>query len=151
MKIYDLKEKQEFLQEVMELEFDEWAKDATSNRNIRIKKKINNYFEHINDIDFCKLILVDEDKLVGFISIFPSDCEEEKNLFPWYATMFVKKEYRGKGCSKILNSAILEEAKRRKFKQLYLKTELNHYYEKFGATFVKNIDSGEKIFKFEVI
>ena len=45
---------------------------------------------------FCKLILVDNNKLIGFISIFPKDCEEEKELKPWYATMYVKKEYRKK-------------------------------------------------------
>ena len=55
----------------------------------------------------------DDNKLVGFISLFPSDCEEEKDLAPWYATMYVKKEYRNKGCSKILHEAIINEAKQR--------------------------------------
>ena len=82
--------------------------------------------------NYCKLILLDNDELVGFISIFEHDCDERKNLSPWYATMFVKKEYRGKGYSKILNDAILKEAKARGFKKLYLKTTLNNYYEKFG-------------------
>lgn len=43
---------------------------------------------------FCKLILLEGTELIGFISIFPEDCEEEKDLSPWYATMYVKKKYR---------------------------------------------------------
>ncbi len=64
--------------------------------------------------------------------------------------MYVKKEYRGKGYSKILNEAILKEAKNRNIKELYLKTKLNNYYEKFGAKFIKKIDNNEKIYKFEI-
>ena len=104
-------------------------------------------FEHKS---FCKLILIDNHKLVGFISLFPNDCPEEKNLTPWYATMYVKEKYRNKGCSKILNKAILDEAKTRGFSTLYLKTTLKNYYEKFGAIYIKNLKSGEYLYKFEI-
>ena len=59
-----------------------------------------------------------------------------------------KKRIRGKGYSKILNNAILEEAKKRGFKKLYLKTDLINYYEKFGAVFLENLSNGEKIILF---
>ncbi|MBR3230114.1 MAG: GNAT family N-acetyltransferase, partial [Bacilli bacterium] len=104
----------------------------------------------INHPSFCKLLLLDKNTLIGFISIFPSDGDEEKNLTPWYATMYVKKEYRGKGYSKILNNAILKEAKKRKFKKIYLKTKLTNYYEKFEAIFIKTLKSGEKLYKIKL-
>lgn len=149
MEIFNLKDKQEYLKEVMELELDEWGDNSTVDREERVSKKINKYFEYIDDEYFCKLILLDDVNLIGFISIFPFDgCEE---FSPWYATMFVKKEYRGKGYSKILNKAILEEAKRRGIKKLYLKTELNNYYEKFGAVFVRTLSDNEKILMFEIM
>jgi len=150
MDIFDLKDKKEYLKEVMELEHDEWAINKNKDREERINKKINKYFENIDNKYFCKLILLENDKLIGFISIFPYDCYEEPELTPWYATMYVKKEYRGKGYSKILNLAILKEAKNRGIKELYLKTELNNYYEKFGAKFVKQLKNDEKILKFEI-
>lgn len=87
--------------------------------------------------------------MIGFISIFPSDCEEEPNLTPWYATMYVKKTYRKQGYSKILNDAILKEAKERGFETIYLKTNLNNYYDKFRAVHIKDLKSGEKLYKFE--
>ena len=64
--------------------------------------------------------------------------------------MFVKEEYRGKGYSKILNDAILSEARKRNIPKLYLKTSLNNYYEKFGATYLETLQSGEKLYCFDI-
>ena len=149
MEIYNLKDKLEYLDEVATLEYDEWARRSKENRENRLenkKEKIRNMFL---DKFFCKLILVDDNELIGFISIFPYDCDEEPNLTPWYSTMYVKKEYRKQGYSKILNDAILNEAKERGFKTIYLKKNLNNYYDKFGANYIKGLKSGEKLYKFE--
>ena len=150
MEIYDLKEKKEYLDEVARLEYEEWADNKEENKEERIKSKKEKICNMFEDKYFCKLILIEEDKLIGFISFFPNDCEEEKDLKPWYATMYVKKEYRGKGYSKILNDAILEEAKNRGFKEIYLKTELENYYEKFGAIFIKKLSTNESLYKIEL-
>lgn len=53
--------------------------------------------------------------------------------------MYVKKEYRNKGYSKILNNAIINEAKKLGYKKIYLKTDLINYYEKFGAKFMEKL------------
>ena len=150
MKIYNLENKIEYLDEVATLEYEEWAKNKEENRQDRIEKKKIKITNMFNEKSFCKLILLDEHNLVGFISLFPNDGEEEKELTPWYATMYVKKEYRNKGCSKILHEAIINEAKQRGFTTIYLKTTLNNYYEKFGAIFIKELKYGEKLYKIEI-
>ena len=99
---------------------------------------------------FSKLILLDDDNLVGFISLFEKDCDGRLDLKPWYATMYVKKEYRGKGYSRILNDAILKEAKNKGFKKVYLKTDLINYYEKFGAIYLENLSNGEKLYYIDI-
>lgn len=147
MEIYNLKDRLEYLNEVSELEYDEWADEKEINRNERLKKKKNKIKELLPNKSFCKLILVNNGELVGFISIFPIDCDEERNLTPWYATMYIKRKFRGYGYSKILNDAILKEAKTRGFSILYLKTDLENYYEKFGAEFIKNLSTGEKLYR----
>ena len=149
LKIYNILEKMEFLKEVATLEYEEWADKPEEDKEARIKGKIEKIKIKLKGKDFCKLILLDDDKLIGFISIFPQDCDECPKLSPWYATMYVKQEYRGQGYSKILNDAILKEARKRGYKEIYLKTTLNDYYEKFGAIFVKKIRE-EKIYKFEL-
>lgn len=104
----------------------------------------------MNKKDYCKLILLDNQNLIGFISIFPNDGEERKELAPWYATLYVKKEYRGKGYSKILNDAILEEAKKRGYKEIYLKTDLVNFYEKYGFKYIEKLSNEENLYKKEL-
>ena len=150
MKIYNLKDKIEYLDEVANLEYEEWANNKEENKKDRIKAKKEKILNAFNNKSFCKLILIDNNNLIGFISIFPKDCEEERELTPWYATMYVKERYRNNGYSRILNDAILKEARNRGFSTLYLKTDLKNYYEKFGAIFIKKLKSGEDLYKFEL-
>lgn len=147
MKIYDIADKPEYLQEVASLTQKEWGSYKNQDEfNIKVSKKIDKIKQNFNNKYYCKLILLDGIKLVGFISLFESDGEERTDLKPWYATMYIKKEYRGNGYSKILNDAILKEAKKRKFKKVYLKSELKNYYEKFGAKYIEDLKNGEKLY-----
>ena len=133
MEIYNIKDRLEYLEEIVELTHNEWGNRILSEEDYRVwlQKKIISIKSMLDRNDYCKLILLDEDNLVGFISLFPTDGDERSDLSPWYATMFVKKEYRRRGCSKILNDALLKESKKRGFERVYLKTDLNGYYEKF--------------------
>ena len=163
---YYLKNKLEYLDEVVNLEYEEWANNKEENKKDRIKAKKEKILNSFNNKSFCKLILIDNNNLIGFISIFPKDCkddiligfisifpkdgDERQDLSPWYATMYVKERYRNNGYSRILNDAILNEARNRGFSTLYLKTDLKNYYEKFGAIFIKKLKSGEDLYKFEL-
>lgn len=84
-------------------------------------------------------------ELIGFISLFETD-GNLREVKPWYATIYVKKEYRSNGYSKILNDAILKEAKDRGFKRVYLKTDLENYYEKFNTIYMEILKNGEKMY-----
>ena len=152
LKIYNLKDMPEHIEEDAILTQREWGlKDLSKEEfELKVKNKITKIKSNFNRNNYCKLILLDNDILVGFISIFPTDGEEKADLSPWYATMFVKEEYRGKGYSKILNNAILLEAKKRNISRLYLKTDLENYYEKFGAKFLEVLSTGEKLYCFDV-
>lgn len=152
LQIFNIREKQEYLREVAELTQKEWGIKTSSKKEFeeKINKKISKIINNFDNPLYCKLVLLEDDILIGFISIFPTDGDEYQNLSPWYATMYVKKEFRGKGYSKILNNAILEEAKKRGFTKLYLKTNLINYYEKFGATYLENLNNGEKLYYFDL-
>lgn len=152
LKIYNLKDKQEYIKEISILTQKEWgARNLSLNEfENKITKKINKIRQLFNDEYYCKLILLDDNTLIGFISIFLNDGNERKDLSPWYATMYVKEEYRGKGYSKILNDAILKEAKRRNIKKIYLKTTLENYYEKFGAKYLEDLNEKEKLYYFDL-
>lgn len=152
MEIYNIKDKLQYLEEIVNLSHNEWSSRILREAEMKewVKNKISKIKSMLNRKDYCKLILLDEDKLVGFISNFPTDGDERNDLSPWYATMFVKEEYRGKGYSKILNDAILKEAKARGFERIYLKSNLKGYYDKFGADYVQDLKNGEKLYKIEL-
>lgn len=148
LNIYNIKDKPEYLREVITLTQKEWGKNNLTKEKLedKINRKTEQIRELFNNPHYCKLILLSDKDLVGFISIFPKDGEERTDLSPWYATMYVKEEYRGKGYSKILNNAILDEARKRNIKRLYLKTKLENYYEKFGAKYIEKLGNGEKLY-----
>ena len=147
MKIYSIFDKLEYLDEVCSLTLKEWGSYSSEDEfNLKISKKRKKILDNIDNKNYCKLILLDGDNLVGFISIFPTDGDERCDLSPWYATMYVKKEYRGKGYSKILNDAILDAARSRGFSKIYLKSDLINYYEKFGAVYMEDLSNGEKLY-----
>lgn len=146
LKICDIKNNMQYVEEVITLEHNMWAKDKEKNKEERIERKIKKVKENLNLNNFCKLLLLDGDTLIGFISLFPTDGEEEKDLTPWYATMYVKEEYRKNGYSKILNEAILKEAKSRGYEKVYLKSDLKNYYENFGAKQMRKLSNGETLY-----
>lgn len=151
MKIYNLKEKPEYIKEYFELCSKEWGSYNDSEEfNQKIATKVEKFLEGEDDKTISVLILVEENELIGFISLFKYDGDERRDLTPWYATMCVKEKYRGQGYSKILNNAILEEAKRLGYQKVYLKSALTNYYEKFGAKYIETLNNGEKLFYIEV-
>ena len=152
LKIYNIKDKPHYIREVAILTQKEWGKKNLSDEEfeIRVQRTIERINTRLDTPYYCKLILVDNDVLIGFISIFEHDGDERLDLKPWYATMFVKEEFRGHGYSKLLNDAILDTARKKGFSVIYLKSDLIGYYEKFGARYIEDLENGEKLYCIEL-
>ena len=131
-----------YLEEYVTLCSKEWG---TASFN---KEYIDNKIDKILNEDkvISILALIDKNKLIGFISLFKYDGDERRDLTPWYATIFVKEKYRGKGYSKLLSDSILDKARSLGYNKIYLKSYLNNYYEKFGAKYIETLNNGEKLF-----
>ena len=69
VEVYNLLNKLEFLEEVAILEYEEWADNKEKDKENRIVKKIEKIKSNLKNDDFCKLILLSNDRLIGFISI----------------------------------------------------------------------------------
>ena len=145
MKIISIKNNEKYLSEYIKLCSLEWGTKKTTKELedyiIEKKQRILN-----DDKVISVLGLIDNHTMIGFISLFKYDGEYRRDLTPWYATMFVKEKYRGKGYSKLLNDAILKEAHNLGYTKVYLKSELENYYEKFGAIFIENLDNNETLY-----
>lgn len=150
MNIINIIDCNKYLKEYIRLCNLEWG---TPKSIIEMEKYIEEKSKKIlNGDKIISILGIEEaDKLVGFISLFKYDGDERRDLTPWYATMYVKKEYRGKGYSKILNDLILNKAKQLGYKRVYLKSNLINYYEKFGAIYIETLNDGEKLFYIDCI
>lgn len=147
MEIIDITENKEMLKESYILSMKEWGEPRSEDKYIQdAEENAQRVIDKKNDKIIFVLGLVDNDNLVGFISLYKYDGAERQDLTPWYATMYVKKEYRGLGYSKILNDALKRKAKELGYKKLYLKSELKNYYEKFGAIKFDKLNNGEDLF-----
>ena len=145
MKIIELKNNKTLLKEYVKLCNWEWGtKKSLLEMNLYIEKKVNKILK--DDKVISVQALVNNDELIGFISLFKYDGDEKRDLTPWYATTFVKDKYRNKGYSKILNDAIIKKAKKLNYSKVYLKSNLVNYYEKFGAKYIENLNNGEKLY-----
>lgn len=149
MQIINIKNNDNYLHEYIKLCSLEWGTPKT---NEQMQLYIESKKEKIRTEDkvISILGLIENDIMIGFISLFKYDGDERKDLTPWYATIYVKKEYRGNGYSKVLNDAILKEAATLGYNKVYLKTNLSNYYEKFGAKYIEMLNSEEKLYYFDL-
>lgn len=137
--IMNIKENKQYLKEYITLCYEEWS-------DKKKKLDVDNKIKKIDKEVISVLALIIDNQMVGFISLFYSDGDYKKELSPWYATMYVKKEFRDRGFSKVLNDAILKEASSLGYKRVYLKSFLTNYYEKFGAEYIETLENGEKLY-----
>lgn len=142
MEIINIKNNKKYLEEYCKLCCLEWGN--LSEIDDYVNDKINQI--SISDKVISILGLIDNDILLGFVSLFKYDGDERCDLSPWYATMYVKEKYRGLGYSKILNDSLIDEATKLGYDKVYLKTDLVNYYEKFGAVYLEDLDCGEKLY-----
>ena len=147
MEIINIIENDNYLTEYLKLCSLEWGNKMTPEE---LEDYITQKKKKVLDGDkvISILGLIDNQTMIGFISLFKYDGEYRTDLTPWYATMYVKEEYRGKGYSKILNDAVLSEAFKLGYSKVYLKTELENYYENFGAVFIEKINEKERLYYF---
>lgn len=151
IEIINLIEEQEYLEEVSEWIWKEWDKEHGAKLEdvvYRSKHSINK--EGIPQMYIAKY----KDEAIGVVSIWLNDLKARQDLFPWMATLYVKEEYRNMGIGKKLQQKCIEETTKMNYKNLYLITEHENYYEKMGWEFLENAPLGdgryEKIYKYKL-
>lgn len=150
MNYINVKENIPYLKEYIKLCSLQWGSPKTNDEmNKYIEDKINRIM--LDDKIISIIGLEERNEMIGFISLFKFDGDERRDLTPWYATMYVKEKYRGRGYSKILNNLIIKEAQKLEYERIYLKSNLINYYEKFGAKYIETLNNGEKLFYIDCI
>lgn len=67
------------------------------------------------------------------------DLDSRPDLYPWLINVYVDKQFRGQNVCKQLMYTVHDNAKKANLKELYLYTQHEGLYEKFGWAFVEEI------------
>jgi len=95
--------------------------------------------QRINGSVPATLILREDGRLVGSVSVVRDDCEARRDLSPWLASLYVLPKYRGRGHGRRLIEAAIDLTNRNGVASLYVFTEsaeklfLRHGFVHFAA------------------
>ena len=151
IKIMHLLDDIESLEEVSEWIYEEWEKKY----NRKVEDIIYRSKHSLNRNGIPQMYIAKhENEVVGVVSIWRCDLKSRQDLYPWMATLFVKEEYRNKGIGTILQKKVIEETKKMNYKNIYLTTDHENYYEKMGWMFLENVPQEDgnytKMYKYDL-
>lgn len=101
-------------------------------------KEINNYIRK-TEVPMYTIILLKEDKLIGFYQIVKHD-NDHTSYTPWIANVYIKEEYRHQGYGKMLIKSIPSYLDKLNIDTIYLHTRHHNLYEKFGWQLLKPLN-----------
>lgn len=99
---------------------------------------IEKSFEKTLGKDGKVFFLMDDEKVVAFLTFTQKDCIDDTNLFPWIGFVYTDVAYRGKRYSERLIQHALKVAKEEGYSKVYLATDHVGLYEKYGFEYVEN-------------
>jgi GNAT superfamily N-acetyltransferase len=82
---------------------------------------------------------VDDERVVGMVTLLKTDYYPLPEIFPWVSTLFVTEEYRGRRISQKLVAHAGAYAKELGFAQTYIPSTHIGLYEKYGYRYVRDI------------
>lgn len=82
-------------------------------------------------------IAIQNNSIVGSYALLRNDLISRQDLSPWLACLFVVPELRGNALGSVLLRHAVTEGQKKGFEKLYLCTDLEGYYEKYGWSYMQ--------------
>ncbi len=74
------------------------------------------------------------ESIIGTYALIRNDLNSRQDLYPWLACLYIEPAYRGRAFGSRLLEHAVQETEKRGFNTLYLTSDLEDYYEKYGWT-----------------
>lgn len=81
-------------------------------------------------------LLMEENLIVGCAGLITNDFISRMDLYPWLCALFIEESQRGKSYGLMLIEQAKQDALKSGFSNLYLSTDLDGYYEKYGFCYI---------------
>lgn len=88
-------------------------------------------------------VVTEGDAVIGGAGVIENDFHERKDLTPNISSLYVEKEYRGRGIGGKLLQHICTDMKEIGIGKLYLVTELSSFYERYGWRFLCTVQGDD--------
>lgn len=83
-------------------------------------------------------LLTEGDELVSFVTLTRRDCIDDEKLYPWLGFFYTFPSHRGHRYGGQLLDFVTREAGKRGYPRVYLATDHQNLYEKYGFTYLEN-------------
>lgn len=131
--IYQLNERPDLVDETINFFWNQWG----SQGNYKFYKDcIIHSCETSSDLPRF-YIAVQNDSIIGSYALLRNDLISRQDLTPWFACLFIVPELRGNEFGAALLEHAVKETNKKGFESLYLCTDLEGYYEKYGWSYLK--------------
>ncbi len=127
MKIISIKEHPEYLQQGLSYIQNIWATERT----MLLYEDCLSHMMKTENVLPQWFLLMDHETIIGCAGLITNDFISRMDLYPWLCALYVDEGHRKKGLSRMLIEAVEAKAKT-SFDFLYLCTDHEGYYERFG-------------------
>lgn len=86
-----------------------------------------------------------DNEIIGMYQFAYDDLSVRPDIYPWLANVYIDEKYRGKGYGRKLLESVFDNAKKNiNFRKIFLYAKHIGLYEKFGWTFIEEVDTFKK-------
>lgn len=81
-------------------------------------------------------VAVEDDRIIGGMGVIENDFHDRKDLTPNVCAVYTEEDRRGRGVAGALLNDVCEDMKKRGIDTLYLLTDHDSFYERYGWKFL---------------
>jgi len=131
MKIISVKEKPAYKDQAIRYIQSKWADAATM-------KVYENCIAHSTGDGVLPIwyLMLEAGEIIGCAGLITNDFISRMDLYPWICAVYIETNHRGQALGKELLIRAKADANKAGFPSVYLCTDLEEYYEKYGFTYI---------------
>ena len=138
MDIINLSERPDMIDTLAKWHFSEWGNLYPNETQGDFKSALQACLEPVPVPS--TFIAIDNDILLGSISILHKDMDIDAPWTPWLASLYVNSDYRNQGIGKLLIQHLVDNCATHSINELYLFTPASRtYYENLGWKVIKSL------------
>ncbi|UFJ40994.1 GNAT family N-acetyltransferase [Brevibacillus humidisoli] len=134
MQVVSLQQRPDLFEAVVEVFWRQWG----TQDNYRFYHDCMLHSGHLGSDLPTFYVAVHGDSIVGIYALLRTDFVSRQDLFPWLACLYIVPEHRGNKYGSLLLKHAAEEAFKKGYDNVYLYSDLEGYYEKYGWSFLAN-------------